>query len=92
MLARAWSRELAPDIRVNCVCPGFVDTDMVRRDYIDQADDPEELLSQVEDYAALKRLGRPEEIAAAVLYLASEQAGFVTGSALSIDGGLTAGY
>ena len=92
MLTRALSRELAPEVRVNCVCPGFVDTDMVRRDYIDSAEDPAETLRSVEAYSPLNRMGRPEEIAAAILYLASGQAGFVTGSALSIDGGMTASY
>jgi NAD(P)-dependent dehydrogenase (short-subunit alcohol dehydrogenase family) len=92
MLARALSRELAPEVRINCVCPGFVDTDMVRRDYIDSAEDPAEILRSVEGYSPLNRMGQPEEIAAAILYLASEQAGFVTGSALSIDGGMTASY
>lgn len=83
---------LAPEVRINCVCPGFVDTDMVRRDYIDSAEDPAEILRSVEGYSPLNRMGQPEEIAAAILYLASEQAGFVTGSALSIDGGMTASY
>jgi NAD(P)-dependent dehydrogenase (short-subunit alcohol dehydrogenase family) len=92
MLARALSRELAPEVRVNCVCPGFVDTDMVRRDYIDRAEDPAETLRLVEGYSPLNRMGQPAEIAAAILDLASEQAGFVTGSALSIDGGMTASY
>jgi len=92
MLARALSRELAPEVRINCVCPGFVDTDMVRRDYIDAAEDAAETLRAVEAYSPLNRMGRPEEIAAAILYLASDQAGFVTGSALSIDGGMTASY
>jgi NAD(P)-dependent dehydrogenase (short-subunit alcohol dehydrogenase family) len=65
---------------------------MVRRDYIDRAEDPAETLRLVEGYSPLNRMGQPAEIAAAILYLASEQAGFVTGSALSIDGGMTASY
>ena len=91
LLTRALSAELAPDIRVNCVCPGYVDTDMVRRDWIDTTDDPAATLhDEVVAFAPLKRIGKPEEIATAILYLASEHAGFVTGSALTIDGGATA--
>ena len=91
LLTRALSAEFAPDIRVNCVCPGYVDTDMVRRDWIDESDDPAATLrDEVVAFAPMKRIGTPEEIAAAILYLASDQAGFVTGEALTIDGGATA--
>jgi NAD(P)-dependent dehydrogenase (short-subunit alcohol dehydrogenase family) len=91
LLTRALSAELAPVIRVNCVCPGYVDTDMVRRDWIDMSDDPAATLrDEVVAFAPMKRIGTPEEIAAAILYLASDQAGFVTGEALTIDGGATA--
>jgi NAD(P)-dependent dehydrogenase (short-subunit alcohol dehydrogenase family) len=92
MLTRALSREIAPDVRINCVCPGFVDTDMMRRDLIDKAEEPAETLREYEAYSPLNRMGEPAEVAAAILYLASDQAGFVTGSALSIDGGMTASY
>jgi NAD(P)-dependent dehydrogenase (short-subunit alcohol dehydrogenase family) len=90
-LTRAMAIELAPALRVNCVCPGYVDTDMVRRDYIEQAKDPAALEAEVAGYAPLKRMARPEEIAGAILYLASPAAAFVTGTALVIDGGSTAG-
>ncbi len=90
LLTRALSRELAPEVRINCVCPGYVDTDMVRRDWIDKADDPASAQGSAEAYAPMNRIGKPEEISAAILYLASDQAGFVTGAALSIDGGVTA--
>ena len=91
LLTRALSAEFAPDIRVNCVCPGYVDTDMVRRDWIDKTDDPAATMrDDVVEFAPLRRIGTPEEIAAAILYLASDQAGFVTGEALTIDGGATA--
>ena len=91
LLTRALSAEFAPDIRVNCVCPGYVDTDMVRRDWIDMSDDPAATMrDEVVAFAPMKRIGTPEEIAAAILYLASDQAGFVTGEALTIDGGATA--
>ena len=91
-MTRAMALELAPDVRVNCVCPGYVDTDMVRRDIIEQADDPAAAEQKLIDEAPLKRIARPEEIATAILYLASEHARLVTGAAFQIDGGTTAGY
>ncbi len=91
-LTRAMALDLAPRVRVNCVCPGYVDTDMVRRDYIDQADDPEAAEREVNEVAPMKRMAQPDEIAKAILYLASSDAGFITGAALPIDGGSTAGY
>lgn len=91
-LTRAMALDLAPQVRVNCVCPGYVDTDMVRRDYIDRADDPESAERKVNESAPMKRMAQPEEIAGAILYLASSDAGFITGAALQIDGGSTAGY
>ncbi len=81
-LTRAMALDLAPQVRVNCVCPGYVDTDMVRRDYIDRADDPAAAERQVNESAPMKRMARPEEIASAILYLASSDAGFITGAAL----------
>ena len=91
-MTRALALELAPDVRVNCVCPGYVDTDMVRRDMIDKAADPARAEAEVMSYAPLKRMARPEEIGRAIAYLASDDAGFITGTALSIDGGSTAGH
>ena len=91
-LTRAMALELAPNVRVNCVCPGFVDTDMIRRDLIDKSDDPAATEQVLVDYAPLKRTATPEEIAYSVLYLASHDAGFITGSALQIDGGASAGH
>lgn len=91
-LTRALALELAPLVRVNCVCPGYTDTDMVRRDGIDKAEDPVEAERAIRDYAPLKRIAEAGEIAAAILYLASNEARFITGTALSIDGGTTAGH
>jgi len=88
-MSRAMAIEIAP-VRVNCVCPGYVDTDMIRNS-INKAKDPAALEKKWADYAPLKRLGAPAEIAQAVLYLASSDASFVTGAALAIDGGTTAG-
>ena len=87
----ALTRALAVDhvadgIRVNAVCPGTVDTPWVRR-LVEEAG---ESLEALRARQPLGRLGTPEEIADAVLYLASDSAAFVTGSVLVIDGGLTA--
>ena len=90
-MTRAMALALAPDIRVNCVCPGYVDTDMVRRDGIEQSADPGAAEQALIDTAPLKRMGTPAEIASAIAYLASDDARFVTGSAFQIDGGTTAG-
>jgi 2-keto-3-deoxy-L-fuconate dehydrogenase len=73
-------------VRVNAVCPGTVDSPWVRR-LVEEAG---ESLDALRARQPMGRLGRPEEIAEAVLYLASDQAAFVTGTAFVIDGGLTA--
>lgn len=91
-LTRALALELAPDIRVNCVCPGYVDTDMVRRDWIEKDDDPKGLEQMLHDYAPMGRIATPREIAHSILYLASYEARFATGTILQIDGGSTAGH
>jgi NAD(P)-dependent dehydrogenase (short-subunit alcohol dehydrogenase family) len=91
MMSRAMALEVAPDVRVNCVCPGYIDTDMIRRDHIDKKDDRAAAEQRMIDYAPMKRIGTPPEIGQAVLYLASSEARFVTGAALAIDGGTTAG-
>ncbi len=89
-MSRAMALEIAPDVRVNCVCPGYVETDMIR-DSNNRKPDPAAARQKMIDYAPLKRIGSPEEIAHAVLYLASFEARFITGAALAIDGGTTAG-
>jgi len=91
-LTRAMALELAPQVRVNCVCPGYVDTDMVRRDHIDKSENPAATEQLLKDFAPLKRIATPAEIGKAILYLASPDAGFITGAALQIDGGTTAGH
>ena len=78
------------NIRVNCICPGDTDTAMLRTEARQLGTTENEFLA---DSATrpLGRLGKPEEIAQAVLYLASEEASFVTGSAMVVDGGGLAG-
>lgn len=73
-------------LRVNCVCPGRVETPFVSA-RIREYPDPEAAYREMTATQALGRMGRPEEIAAAILYLVSDEAAFVTGSALIIDGG-----
>ena len=93
VLTKAMAIDHGPDgIRVNCVCPGDVDTDMVRRDWIDKADDPAAKEQALIDLAPLKRIATPEEIAAVILFLASHEARFMTGAAVPIDGGAGAGH
>jgi NAD(P)-dependent dehydrogenase (short-subunit alcohol dehydrogenase family) len=89
-MSRAMALEIAPDVRVNCICPGYVDTDMIRVS-VKKRPDPEAAWKRMIDYAPLKRIASPEEIAHAVLYLASYEARFITGTSLAIDGGSTAG-
>ncbi|MEY3202037.1 MAG: hypothetical protein RIR70_1587 [Pseudomonadota bacterium] len=81
-MSRALARELGSrNITVNCVAPGFIDTDMTRA----LADNQREALIQS---IALGRFGQPEEIAAAVSFLASNAAGYVTGTTLHVNGGM----
>lgn len=90
-MTRALALELAPQVRINCVCPGSVDTDMIAEEAARSGDAGGYLRSLEANYP-LKRMARPAEIAEAIAYLASPAAAYVTGSALSIDGGATAGY
>ena len=77
-------------IRVNCICPGRVETPFVSA-RLKEYPDPEKAYREMASTQALGRMGKPEEIAAAALYLASDEAAFITGTALLIDGGWTAG-
>jgi len=74
-------------IRVNCICPGFIDTPMFRS----VVGNFGEIADRYRDQHKLGRFGRPEEIASAALFLASDDASFVTGHALVVDGGYTIG-
>lgn len=77
------------NIRVNSVNPGTIDTPMLAYE-AEASDDIDEYLRRSNEEHPIGRIGRPEEVANAVLFLASDEASFVTGAALSVDGGLTA--
>ncbi len=77
-------------IRVNCVCPGFIQTPMIDGYFADQ-DDPEESRKAARDLHPLGRLGDPLDIADGFVYLTSDDARWVTGTELVVDGGLIAG-
>jgi NAD(P)-dependent dehydrogenase (short-subunit alcohol dehydrogenase family) len=77
-------------VRVNCICPGRVETPFVQA-RLKEYPDPEKAYREMSATQALGRMARPEEIAAAALYLASEEASFITGTDFIIDGGWSAG-
>jgi NAD(P)-dependent dehydrogenase (short-subunit alcohol dehydrogenase family) len=79
-ITRAFAKALAPAIRVNAIAPGIIDTDMTRSA-------GEQIIDAMVQDTLLKRLGRPEEIADAVVFLASHKASFITGHVLVVDGG-----
>jgi 3-oxoacyl-[acyl-carrier protein] reductase len=81
-LAKVWAKELGRyRITVNAVAPGFIDTDMIKSV-------PEKVLDGLRGQTPLGRLGQPEDIANAYVFLASEKASFITGAVLNVDGGL----
>jgi len=82
---RTWSRELGKhNIRVNAVAPGFIATEMVRSM-------PEKVIQSMVAHTPLGRMGSPENVAEAYVWLASDAASFITGAVLSVDGGLVLG-
>ena len=85
-MTKTWAMEFARyQIRVNAVGPGFTDTEMLRTI-------PAEVMEKIVSKVPLRRLAKPEEIAATYAFLASDQAAFITGQVLYVDGGLTCGF
>ena len=83
VLTKCWALEYAKDkIRINCICPGVVDTDMTKPFLKNQKD-----IEFMNNEHPLGRIGQPEEIGKAVLYFASDDASWVTGAILTVDGG-----
>jgi 3-oxoacyl-[acyl-carrier protein] reductase len=84
-MTKTWARELGKyNIRVNCVAPGFVATEIVQAM-------PEKVLQSMVQHTPIGRMGKPEDIAEAYYWLASDAASFVHGAVLSVDGGLVLG-
>jgi NAD(P)-dependent dehydrogenase (short-subunit alcohol dehydrogenase family) len=91
LLTKQMALDYAPyNIRVNCICPTNVDTPLMEKG-LATSTDPEATKQAWINVMPLRRFAKPEEIAMAALYLASDDASFVTGAAFSIDGGVTAG-
>jgi 3-oxoacyl-[acyl-carrier protein] reductase len=84
-LTKVWARELGPKgITVNAVAPGFIATEMVKQM-------PEQILKGMVERTPVRRMGEPRDVANAYLFLASEEASFVNGAVLSVDGGVVVG-
>jgi 3-oxoacyl-[acyl-carrier protein] reductase len=82
---KTWSRELGKhNIRVNAIAPGFIATDLIRTI-------PEKVMQNMVAHTPLGRMGKPEDVAEAYVWLASDAASFITGTVLSVDGGLVLG-
>jgi NAD(P)-dependent dehydrogenase (short-subunit alcohol dehydrogenase family) len=88
-LTKSAALDFAGDnIRVNCLCPGRVLTPLVK-EVIRNSQDPEATRRLLSEDRPMKRMGKPEEIAAGILFLASDEVAYATGTVLSIDGGYT---
>ena len=84
-MTKVWARELGRyNIRVNAIAPGFITTEMI-------AGMPENILAGMKERTPLRRLGQPADIANAYLFLASDEASFITGVTLRVDGGIVVG-
>jgi NAD(P)-dependent dehydrogenase (short-subunit alcohol dehydrogenase family) len=90
-LTRAVASELAPQIRCNVICPGGIDTPM-SRDFLAgfSRDEREALIPKLTGRQLLKRFATPDEIAAAIVFLISDESSFLTGAVVPVDGGVTA--
>jgi 2-keto-3-deoxy-L-fuconate dehydrogenase len=91
LLTKAAALELGPDVRVNVLCPGVIDTPLPHAALAGLPDDIREtVFASWTDAHVAGRLGRPEEVVSAAIYLASDEASFVTGAAVPVDSGVTA--
>ena len=86
-LTRSIAIDFAPHIRCVAVCPGTIDTPMLRN-ALDESPDPAAVMKECEDMHLLKRIGKANEVANIVKFLSSEEAGFITGETIRVDGGL----
>ena len=83
-MSKSWAKEFArkgTPVRVNCVAPGYILTDMLKTV-------PEQLLEKFASQTMLKRLGKPDEIAEVIVFLASDKASYITGTVLDVNGGM----
>jgi len=91
LLTKAAALELGPDIRVNALCPGMIDTPMA---WQAREENPPEvadaIIQGLMDTHVAKRMGRPEEVVAVAVFLASDESSFITGAAIPVDSGYTA--
>ena len=84
-MTKVWARELGKyGITVNAVAPGFIETEMVKQM-------PEKILTAMVNHTPVKRAGQPEDVANAYLHLASDEAAFINGAVISVDGGVVTG-
>ena len=82
-LTRAAAADLGPEVRVNAISPGFIQTPITEGAF----DEGTELRSRIDERTPMERIGQPEEVAGAAIYLASDAASFTTGEVLTVDGG-----
>lgn len=90
-LTRAVAAELAPNIRCNAICPGGIDTPMSRAFLAGFSDaEREEIMPKLTGRQLMKRFARPDEVAAAIVFLVGDESSFLTGAVVPVDGGVTA--
>jgi meso-butanediol dehydrogenase/(S,S)-butanediol dehydrogenase/diacetyl reductase len=80
----------ADGVRANCVAPGLIDTPLIRNGKVGGGTDPTAMQVMVDAHHAIPRIGQPAEVAAAIAFLASSDASFITGAVLPVDAGWTA--